>query len=185
MTQNKFQFGQKAVARLAKWFAPTPKNAFRPSGMFHIQHIRDGKIINEFDAANGVTNGGLDNILEVAFNAGTQITIWYLGLINDPATLAVADTMAAHAGWTENTAYTEANRITIAFDTAASQAVANGTTSADFSINGAGTIHGVFVPSINTKGGSTGFLWATAPFAAPLAVTGGDLLEVTYTVSGS
>ena len=185
MSDTKFNIRQAVKATLSKWFAKNPSTQFRPHGVFHVQHIRDGKVINEFDAPNGVTNEGLNSNLGVYFNSVTQITAWYAGLINDPATLAAADVMNAHAGWTENVGYTEANRVTFVFDAAASQSIANGTTSADFNINAVGTLHGIFVVSNNTKSGTTGTLWATAPFASPLSVTGGDLLKITYTVSAS
>lgn len=183
---NKMNFVNKAKAFLSKWWIGQPDTKIGFKGKFHIQHFnKDGKLLNEFDVDNGVTNGGIDNLLDVHFDAGTQITLWYAGLINDPATLAAADTMASHSGWTEFTTYSEANRVTIVFETPASQSVSNSVTSADFNITGSGTIHGIFCTSDNTKSGTTGTLWATAPFASPLAVSNGDLLKVTYTVSAS
>ena len=70
-------------------------------------------------------------------------------------------------------------------EAAASQSISNSVTSADFNITASGTIHGIFVTSDNTKSGTTGTLWSTAPFAAPLSVNNGDLLKVTYTLSAS
>lgn len=178
-------FNQEASAEIVRPSRPVGGDQITPKGVFHIQQIRDGKVIADFEAQNGVVNEGKDSILDVYFDAASQITLWYAGLINDPATLAAADVMNSHAGWTEFTNYSEATRVTIAFDVAASQSIANGTTSADFNVTASGTLHGIFVVSNNTKSGTTGTLWSTAPFASALAVNNGDLLKVTYTVSVS
>lgn len=183
---NKMGFFQKVKATLSRWSKKGPVSQFSPKGVFHIQHFdKEGNLLNEFDVNNGVVNVGLDSILDVYFDAATQITTWYAGLINDPATLAAGDTMASHAGWTEFTTYSEGTRVTIVFEAASGQSIANSVTTADFNITGSGTLHGIFCTSDNVKSGTTGTLWATAPFAAPLSVNNGDLLKVTYTVSAS
>lgn len=183
---NNMGFNQEARAELIRSARPVGGDEITPKGQFRIQHFdKEGNLLHDFLADNGVVNEGKDSILNVYFDAASQITLWYAGLINDPATLAAADTMASHAGWTEFTNYSEANRVTIAFDAAASQSIANSTTSADFNITASGTLHGIFVVSNNTKSGTTGTLWSTAPFASALPVSNGDLLKVTYTVTVS
>ncbi len=51
----------------------------------------------------GVTNLGIDHLLNTAFHGGTQAPYWYLGLIYGQGSpgLAAADTSALHAGWVE------------------------------------------------------------------------------------
>jgi hypothetical protein len=153
-------------------------------GKFKVQHIRKGEVIGEYDFPNGITNEGKNSALDILFNAAAQPT-WYIGLINNsPApTLAAADTMASHAGWSETTDYDEANRVTWNPEAAASQSVANTVTSADFTINATVTVYGIFVATSNTKGGATGTLWATAAFPSPVGLVDDDLLKVIYTVS--
>lgn len=154
-------------------------------GRFHVEHIRDGEVLEQFALPNGIVDVGLNSILNVYFVAGTQITVWYLGLIDNAgfSALSNADTMSSHAGWTESTAYSNANRPTWTVGAAASRAVTNAAT-VDFTINATATIKGIFATSNNTKGGTTGTLWATAAFGSTVSVINGDTLKITYTVSG-
>lgn len=161
---------------------PTLLNA---RGRFLIDHIRDGKVIGQYSIPNGIVDVGLNNILEVYFHSGTQITTWYIGLIDNAGFTALSnsDTMASHTGWSESTAYSNANRPQWTAGTAASRQITNAAT-VDFNINATATIKGIFITSNNTKGGTTGTLWATATFASNVSVVNGDTLKITYTVSG-
>jgi hypothetical protein len=53
-----------------------------------------------------------------------------------------------------------------------------------FTINASATLYGLFISSVSTKSGTTGTLWATAAFTSTKAVSSGDTLKITYTVSG-
>lgn len=150
------------------------------------QYDRDGKLISEKTAEiNGVTTAGLNHILDTEFHAGTQVTTWYLGLINGGSTptLAAADTMASHAGWTEYTTYSQTNRV--AWDeTAAAAGSTTSNTTSDFSMSGSGTVAGGFLTSVSTKSGTTGTLFMTATFSGGnQTVSNGDTLKLTYTLS--
>ena len=175
------EFGQKAECTVERTRKPTSPMALK--GKFKVQHIRNGKVLQEFEVSNGITNEGKNAALDILFNAASVWTI-YLGLINNsPApTLAAGDTMGSHAGWSETTDYDEANRLTWDPDAASSQAVANGT-ARTFTMSAAVTVYGLFATSNNTKGGTTGTLWATAAFAAPVVMADDDLLKVIYTVT--
>ena len=156
-------------------------------GKFHIEHRNaKGELIGKYDITNGITNEGKDLLLDVMFNDGTQVAnnSWFLGLIDLSGftALADADTMASHAGWSELTAYTEANRPGWGSGAAASQSTTNASP-VTFSPNATNTVKGIFATSNNTKGGTTGTLWATALFSADVPVNNGDSLKVTYTVS--
>jgi len=155
-----------------------------PKGKFVVEHIRDGKVIAKHEFPNGITNGGKDSLLNVYFHSATQITTWYIGLVDNSgfSAFAAGDTMASHSGWTESTAYSESVRQTWGVGASSGQSVTNGT-AATFTMNGTATIKGIFIPSDSTKGGTTGTLWSTAAFASTVSVNNGDLLKVTYTVS--
>ena len=162
------------------------ESGLRFRGMFNIEHIRDGKIIGRYDAKNGVVDEGLNKILDVMFHATTQLGTWYLGLIDNAGFTAVAaaDTMASHAGWAENEDYSEATRIEWAEGAASGKSITNATPET-FNIDATAVIRGCFIVSNNTKGGSTGTLWATALFAAAVNVNNGDQLKVTYTINAA
>lgn len=155
-----------------------------PKGKFHIEHIRDGNIIGTYDIPNGIVNGGKDSLLGVYFHSDTQITTWYISLVDNAgfSAFAAADTIASHAGWAESTAYSEANRVSWGPGASSGQSITNAS-AITFTMNATATIKGIFVVSNNTKGGTTGTLWSTAAFASTVSVNNGDLLKVTYTVS--
>ena len=157
------------------------------SGRIVVEHRdRDDFLKGIYEAPNGIVDVGLNHILETEFNGGSQISTWYIGLVDNAtfSAFADADTLSSHAGWDEFTSYTESNRVTWAVGTATSRAISNSTT-ADFSINATGNLKGIFVSSNNVKStGNTGTLWSTAAFSSVVATANGDTLKVTYTVSG-
>lgn len=160
---------------------------FRPKGKFKIEQFRAGQKIGEFEFDNGVVDEGANLVLDVMFHGVAAVGTWYLGLIDNAGFSALdPEDSAAEIGgtnaWDECSDYDEANRVTWAEGAAGSRAITNGTT-ADFTINATKTIKGIFVVSTNTKGGTTGTLWATAAFGSNISVIDNDVLKVTYTVS--
>lgn len=155
-------------------------------GRFKVEHFdKDGKLKGTHEFPNGIVDVGLNHILDTQFNAGAGVPNWYIGLINNSGYTALAnsDTMASHAGWAETSAYTESTRPEWTAGAAATRSVTN-PTAIDFSINATVVLRGIFITSVNTKGGTTGVLWATALFASTVSAENGDTLKVTYTVSG-
>jgi len=151
---------------------------------------KDGNLKWVAETPNLVVNVGLQYMAGSALTSTSQITTWYLGLYGSGSTNspAAGDTMSSHIGWTEVTAYSEANRptATLAAATNANPSVVTNTASkAVFTINGTTTVGGAFLTSNNTKGGSTGTLFSAADFSAPgdRSVVSGDILNVTYTFS--
>lgn len=164
---------------------------FRVGGIFKVECFdSNGNLKWTEYAKNGVTDVGIASILNIYFVAGTQITAWYIGLINNSGytALAAGDTMASHGGWAEaaGSNYSQTNRGTWTPGAPSSGAVVNSTT-VDFSMTPASalTVKGLFLCSDNTKGGTTGTLFSTAVFTGGnQIVNSGDTLKTTYTVSG-
>ena len=157
------------------------------AGSYVIEHRdSDDNLKAMYDFPNGIVDVGMNKLLDVMFHGDTQITTWYIGLVDNSgfSAFADADTLSSHAGWSEFTSYTESNRVTWQEDAASSRSISNSTT-ADFSINATGNLKGIFVSSNNVKAtGNTGTLWSTAAFSSVVATANGDTLKVTYTVSG-
>ena len=157
------------------------------SGRYVVEHRdRDEDIKAIFNFPNGITDEGMNHILDTQFHGSTPVTTWYIGLVDNAgwSAFADADTLSSHAGWVESTSYTESNRVTWAEDAASSRSITNSST-ADFSVNATGNLKGIFVSSNNVKStGNTGTLWSTAAFSSVVATANGDTLKVTYTVSG-
>lgn len=148
---------------------------------------KDGKVKWVDHCENQFVNLGLDYIIDVAFGgAGAQAQIHppYLGLTDGTPTIAAADTMASHTGWTEVTAYTEGTRQEFVDANTATGQRDNSASVASFSINGTTTVGGIFCTSDNTKSGTSGTLISVVAFTGgDRSLVNLDTLEVTYTVS--
>lgn len=148
--------------------------------------IGGGEIKWQTQWENLVTNAGLDYSLDVALSGGSQISTWYVGLINGSPTIAAADTMSSHSGWTENTNYSESTRVTWSDGGVSSQSVTNSASKADFTCNSdSQTIAGAFLTSVSTKGGTSGTLYAAGEFASAKSLDTGDTLSVTATFTAA
>jgi hypothetical protein len=145
----------------------------------------DGEVKWREEIENLVTTAGKNDALDKYLSGSAYTAAWFLGLVDGATTptYAAADTAASHAGWTENTAYSNATRPAPTFNAAASGAKA--TTGTAFSINANGqTIAGVFLISNSTKAGTTGVLYSVGAFTGGnKAVGSGDTLNVTWTGS--
>jgi len=163
----------------------------KATGVFHIIcRDKDGNLKWEAESKNLVVNAGLQYMAGTALTSVAQTTSWFLGLYGAGAsnTPAAGDTMASHAGWTENTTYSNATRVAATFVTATTanpSVVTNSASPATFNINGTTIIGGAFLTSGSVKGGTTGTLFSAADFGAPgdRSVVNSDTLAVTYTFS--
>ncbi len=164
----------------------------RGGGVFFVEcRDKDGNLKWKEESKNLVVNVGLKDMNDKYFSGSSYTATWYLGLITGPGsgtTIAAGDTMSSHAGWTEDTSYSQANRPTCTFGaatTADPSVISNSASVAVFSINGTTTIAGAFLTSDNTKGGTTGILFSASDFQSPgdRAVVSGDTLNVTYQFS--
>lgn len=154
-------------------------------GKFSLQHFRKGELLGIYDFKNAVTNAGKNAILGIMFAGTTQITTWYMGLIDSSGytALAAGDTMASHAGWNEFTSYSESTREEWVEAAPSGQAIGTSTV-AEFTMSGSGTIKGGFIVSNSTKGGTTGTLWSTGLLAGgDVSVVTSDVLRMSYSLS--
>ena len=160
------------------------------AGVFTIQCIgQDGKLKWEEKNPNLVVNVGLKDMNAKYFSGSTYTAAWYLGLITGPGastTIAAADTLSSHAGWTEYSAYT-GNRQAVTFGTATTadpSVIDNSGSPNAFVITApGGTVAGAFLCTVAT--GTVGTLFSASDFQSPgdRAVVAGDTLNVTYTFS--
>ena len=160
-------------------------------GRFNFECIgADGKVKWTESVPNLVVNVGLAYMAGTALTSVAQVTAWFIGLYGAGAsnTPAAADTMSSHAGWTENVGYSNATRVACTFVTATTANPSVATNSASpsaFNINATSTVGGAFLTSGSAKSGTAGTLFSAVDFSAPgdRAVTSGDTLNVTYTMS--
>lgn len=178
---------EKLAAQDVASAAMTARNGHAESveaqGRYRMECVAaDGAVnwVEEFD--NLVTTVGKNSLLDVGLG-GSAFTAYALGLVDGGAapTYAAADTMASHAGWTENTGYSNATRPAPTFGAAAAGSKA--TTATAFTINATGTIAGAFLTTGTAKGGTSGTLYSNGSFSANRSVLNGDTLNVTYTAT--
>ncbi len=136
-------------------------------------------------APNLVVNTGLQNMNTQYFTGNTYTAVWYVGLINDTSantTFSGGDTLASHAGWTENSSYS-GNRKAAVFGAATlanPSNINNSSSAASFTMTANATISGAFL--CNVASGTSGLLFSAADFQSPgdRTVVTGDVLNVTY-----
>lgn len=165
-------------------FVPVAK--IRIAGVFEHELIRDGVSLGVMRDPNIVVNEGLNSILSVVFNAGTQITAWFVGIFEGNYTPVATDTAAnITANSTESTAYDEATRVAWVEAAPSGQSITNAASKATFTMNATKTIYGAFLASASAKSATTGTLMAASKFAAARSVVDNDQLLITYALSAA
>ena len=158
-------------------------------GVFTVTcHGSDGQFKWSDSFHNLVVNEGLQDMNSKYFKGSGYTAAWYLGLVTGPGsgtTYAAGNTLATHAGWTENTAYT-GNRKAVTFGTATTadpSVIDNSAAPSSFTMNAnAQVIAGAFLCSVSS--GTSGVLFSAGDFTGgDKTVDSGDTLAVTYTFS--
>ena len=163
-------------------------------GVFTVTcHGSDGQLKWSDSFHNLVVNEGLQDMNSKYFKGSGYTAAWFLGLVTGPGsgtTYAAGNTLATHAGWTENTAYTTTGgagvRAAVTFGTATTadpSVIANTASPSVFTMtSNAQTIAGAFLASVST--GTSGILFSAGDFTGgDKLVDSGDSLSVTYSFS--
>lgn len=148
----------------------------------------DGQIKWTDTFHNLVVNEGLQDMNEKYFKSVGYTAAFYLGLVTGPGsgnTYAAGNTLASHAGWTENTNYSGTRKaVTFGSATLADPSVINNSASpASFSITSNGqVIAGALLCTVAS--GTSGILFSVGNFTGgDKTVDSGDTLSVTYSFS--
>ena len=147
---------------------------------------KDGNLKWEDSSPNLVVNVGLQDMNAKYFVGSAYTASWFLGLITGPSsgtTFAAGDTLASHAGWTEDANYA-GTRKACTFGTATTadpSVITNSLNTASFTMNATTTIAGAFLCSVAS--GTSGILFSASDFQSPgdRSVVNADVLVVTYT----
>jgi hypothetical protein len=133
-------------------------------------------------APNLVLEPARNDMLDKYFEGSGYTAAWYCGLVNASgySAISVDDTPAAHAGWSEYTGYTQANRPSVAWAAAANGAKAFAS-EVSFTIPSSVTLKGPALFNSATKGGTTGIMYSAGLFTeGDRVITGSALLLVSY-----
>lgn len=136
----------------------------RMGGRFRWLIEYQGRVLDRGWMHNGIVTASIDDLFDTYFSAGSPAAAWYIGLISNTnfSTLSSTDTMSSHSGWEEATNYS-GSRPAWGPENSSSGRKVNAT-AAEFPITSEETLRGLFVVSDNTKGGTSGTLWATGQF---------------------
>ena len=167
-------FGAKSVGELKL------KNLYRIECLDANGNV---KWVEEFE--NLITTVGATDLLSNYFKGSSYTAAWYVGLFGGVGTIAATDTMSSHAGWTDFTSFSNANRPTLTLGAPSAGSVDNSASQAVFNINASGTILGAYVVNNNTVGGTTGTLYGAGSFSSSRSVQAFDTLNTTITLQAS
>lgn len=131
---------------------------------------------------NLVVTVGRNSLLDTYFRGSAYTAALFVGL-KGSGSIAAADTMSSHAGWSEIVPYSNATRVAYAPAASGSGSITNSATPAVFTINATATVAGCFITTSSTKSGTTGTLFSAVDFSSARGVISGDVLNVTYTCS--
>lgn len=161
-------------------------------------HDADGVLQWREEIYNLVTTEGLNDLLSKYLKGATYTAGFFVGLIDNASfgALGATDTAAriVAAGsinspttnnWGESQAYSESVRQTLTLGSASGGSIDNSASKAVFTMNATKTINGIFVATLNTKGGTTGVLYGEASFGTPQPVISGNTITVTVTLTAA
>ena len=153
-------------------------------GEFDVECVSaDGKTLWRERWKNAATTEGRTGMLSDYFAGGSQVSTWYIGIIDNASFTKVddSDTMSSHGGWQESTSYSESTRQQWNKGSPSAGEVAS-TSDSVFTFSTQSFVRGVFITSNSTKGGTSGELWATALADTVKKLDAGQQLKVSYTV---
>lgn len=207
--KSRLSFTDRATCRVVRSARQAPADPLDPKGYFLVEHYRNGEKIGEYRTKNTIVNEGRNKLLDVMFHSATQITTWYIGLIDNDGvsapivsnTYAAIRTSGSANNWDEMTAGAyeisgdDTIRATWNPDAASGQEITN-STPLTFTITSTGdgmTVYGLFVcgghADCEDQGNydaSGGVLWCGTAFSGdPIPVLENDELKVTYTVDAN
>lgn len=156
------------------------------SGKYVMRHYRDGVLIDTFEADNIVVTEGINNLLNAGLRNNGAQTAWYIGIYGGaytPVATETAATIAANAA--EITAYSGGARPRWFPAAAVAKSITNAAQPATFTFTGNGTANGAFMVSSSQLSGTGGVLMCVVAFTTSKAFTTGDILTVTYAMTGA
>lgn len=166
------------------------QNKLKFRGKYFLEVIRGGVVIDRVEAENLVVDEGITYILGSAFGGTTQVTSHYLGLFSSNSTPTEAwlgSTLSSHL--TEFTTYDEAGRQLWNENGGSGTTVTNSANVATFNVSsGLGapvSLYGLFLITSSSKGTNGGTLISAARFTNSREVQASDVLNLTYSITGS
>ncbi len=165
-------------------FKRLPETAMKVKGVWRIDHIRKGCVIDREVVDNIVVNQGLDHILGVEFASVSPIGLWYIGLYKGNYAPVATDTAATFTGNAQESQTYGQGRIQFqALE--ANQNANNSASPALFTFIAGDTIFGAFLTSSQAVGSTQGILFSAVAFGTARTVIANDQLSIQYGIAAA
>ena len=168
------------------------KPRFVVESIYDVEHWRAGHMLSKTQDRNICTDEGLNALLDIMFDAGTQITAWYVFLYTGSA--VIAGSTYAVPTCTESILNDEAvGGSRVAYDPApaSGKSMTNSASKAVFTISdtvtiiGAALVGGGTAASTPQDAAGGGTLYCGSNFGASKACVDNDVLNVTITLTAA
>lgn len=151
-------------------------------------HDKDGNLLWTETIYNRVPIEGLNDALTQHLKGVAYTAAWFCGLVNDAgfSAFAASDTAAQIGGtngWAELTSYTQSTRPALVLGTASAGSIDNTASVAIFTINATVNLHGGFIVSSSTKGGTGGVIYGEGAFVAVQPAISGNTITMTVVLT--
>ena len=150
----------------------------------------DYDLIETDVSRNIIPDEGLNDMLNVWLNSGTQVGTRYIAIFSSDSTPASSWTSANFHGTncTEWEGYSESVRQTWQKGAVSSKSISNSSNKAVFTSSGSANLYGAALLSASAKDGTgdaAGKLYAATRYTAYRSVQNTDVVNVQYTISAS
>jgi len=148
------------------------------------------QVISKSSCENITTDEGVNKHLNVIYHGATQISPWYC-VLSETNTAPAASMTYAVPVFTETTAYSEETRPEYVEAESTAKSITNSANKATFTANATKTFYGAALvgggSAASTKGDTAGggTLSSYGLFTTPQPVISGNVVNVTYTNTGS
>jgi hypothetical protein len=153
------------------------------------EHVRAGKVIDQWEQGNVCTAEGLTLMLNVMFHGTAAIATWYMLVFESDTTPADGTTYAVPVYTETNAGIDEATRPAYVEAAASAKSISNTASKATFTFNTSKTIYGAALvgggSTPTTKGDTAGggTLFCAAKFTSSKSVVSADALMITCTIT--
>lgn len=156
-----------------------------PRSFYQVECWREGVCIWREEFYNLVTTAGRNKLLDACFKTGEAANQWFVGLVDNASFTGYTalDTMASHAGWLDNTSYSNGTRPAYVASAPSGGSMDNIASRAVFNINASATIRGAFLTDSSVVGGAVGTLYGEGDFTLVRIITAGDTINIGITLT--
>lgn len=168
---------------------PSIEHVIKFGTKWGFEHVRAGKVIDQWEQGNVCTAEGLTFMLNVMFHETAAIATWYMLLFSTDTTPSDTTTYATPVFTEINAKISEATRPAYTEAAASAKSITNTASKATFTFTDSETVYGAALvgggsaatTKANTAGGGT--MFCAAKFATSKSVVSTDVLLVTCAIT--